>query len=227
MIWVVFRAIQWAAFFFAATVAVRLASALVGVCRPDAARESRRRDGRWLFGWLVLLAVSLALVHCQLGGYYSFAEPNGGAWDFDGHGWPLTDPHTLVDRLGASASDEAIYWIAVAVDLLFSLMLLAATRLVVDRWISAWDAPARWPRVRSEAAGWCAALLVVVLCERVADRSHTVPGTNLIVYSTLLHEPPEVHAGMLIGLASIALLIGIRVLHAARMLKRWRKEGVI
>ena len=55
----------------------------------------------------------------------------------------------------------------------------------------------------------------------------TLPGTDLIVYSTLLHEPADVCAGMLIGLASTAHLFGLGVVCGVRTLKHWREEGLV
>lgn len=225
-VWLVIRTIQWGVTLCVAVLAVRLASALIAAWRPPATGQ-RRRDGRWLFGWLVMLALSLALLHCQVGGYYGFRDPWGGDWDFEGHGWPLTEPQGIFERSGGSSAGEAIYWLAIAADLVCSVLLLAATRIVADRWIAAYDAPARWPALRKEAAGWCIALLAVLACERLAARPITLPGSELIVYSTLFYELPEVRAGMLIGLASAAYLVGLSVALGIRTLKRLRDEGVV
>lgn len=229
-VWLVIGAIKWSAIVFAAVVAVRIATELASAWRPVAAvawTRRRWRDGRWWFGWLMLLAVSLPIVHCQVGDFYSFQDPSGGDWNIDTHGWPLVEPHSLTEAAGNSTTLKAIYGIAIAFDLLFSLVLLAATRLMADRWIAAWDAPARWPTLGREAAGWCAALVAILLCERLAVRPLILPGTEMIVYSTLVYESPEVHAGMLIGLASLAYLLGRRVIDGARTLKRLHAEGVI
>ncbi len=224
--WMIIRTIQWGVSLFFAVAAVRLATALVGVWRPDPPGD-KRRDGRWLFGWLVLLSVALALVHCEAGSFYGFQDPWGGDWSFDAHGWPLAEPRALFDMSGNGPTVEAIYWMAMAVDLLCSLALLAGTRLVVDRWLAACDAPARWPALRREAAGWLAALLAVLGCERLALRPLTLPGTELIVYSTLVYETAEVRAGMLIGLTCLMFLIGLAIARGIATVRSLYAEGVI
>ncbi|HVA50570.1 MAG TPA: hypothetical protein VNH11_29765 [Pirellulales bacterium] len=222
----IIRTIQWGVSLFFAVAAVRLATALVGVWRPDAPGD-KRRDGRWLFGWLVLLSVALALVHCEAGSFYGFQDPSGGDWSFDAHGWPLAEPRGLFDLSGNGPTVEAIYWMAMVVDLLCSLALLAGTQLVVDRWLAAWDAPARWPALRREAAGWLAALLAVLACERLALRPLTLPGSELIVYSTLVYETAEVRAGMLIGLTCLVFLIGLAIARGIGTVRALYAEGVI
>ena len=225
--WMIIRTIQWGLTLLAATVGVRIATALVAAWRPPPPNGERRRDGRWLLGWLIMLAVSLALVHCQAGAYYTFIDPAGGDWDFDAHGWPLVEPHSVFESVSQNSAMEAIYWLAIAIDLGCSLALLAATRIVIDHWLAAWDTPDRWRALRREAAGWLAALAAVLVCERLAARPPRLPGTEIIVYSTLFYESPEVRAAMLIGLSSATYLVGLSVLSGARTLKRLREEGVV
>ena len=228
VVWLVIRAIQWTAALIAAVAAVRLASALVAPWRPPETRE-KRRDARWFLAWLLMLAVALALVRCQAGSFFSFLDPSGHNWNFDAHGWPLAEPKSVIDRIRSGGlSVEAIYWTAIAADILCSLMLLAATRLVIDRWLAAWDTGAyRWQSLGREAAGWCLALLAVFACEGLAARPLKLPGTELILYSTLIYEEPLVRAGVLIGLTSAVFLMGIGVGRGAAAVKRLRSEGVI
>jgi hypothetical protein len=152
VIWLVFRTFVFGAKLFAAVVLVRVATALASLVRPPVVSPPRR-DGRWLFGWLVLLPVALAVVHCEVGGFYGFTDPAGGDWEFDGHGWPLTVPREAFQSSRGSSAMEAICWLAVFVDLFCALLLLVAVRLVVDRWLAAWDGPRRWPALAREAAG--------------------------------------------------------------------------
>jgi hypothetical protein len=222
----VMRAIVWSATLFAAVVLVRVATLLVSIWRPAGAHESRR-DGRWLFGWLVLIAAATAVVHCEAGGFYSFRDPVGGDWEFDGHGWPLTVPREALESSGGSPALQAICWMAVIVDLLAALLLVGSVRLMVDRCLAAWDEPRRWPALARETAGWCAGLALVLVCECWAARPIALPGTELIVYSTLIYESPEVRAGILFSVASIVYLSGRNLLRGWRTLKRLHDEGVV
>jgi hypothetical protein len=226
VIWLVTRAIVWGATLFAAVVLVRMATVLVSPWRPPAARPPRR-DRRWLLGWLVLLPVAVTVVHCEAGGFYGFRDPQGGDWEFDGHGWPLTVPQDAFASGRGSSALEAICWLAIGVDLLAALSLLAAARLMLDRCFTAWDEPRRWLALAREAAGWGAALGAVLLCERWAARPVTLPGTEVMVYSTLIYEAIEVRAGMLVGLASIVYLSGRGVVRGWQTLKRLHDEGVV
>jgi hypothetical protein len=225
-IWLIVQVIQWAALLIAASIAVRIATAIVLARRPPPP-EKRRRDVRWLIGLLIMLPLGMALVHCQIGGFYGFRDPLGHDWSFDAHGWPLSQPNSLMEQVNGGAGSAAIYLTALAVDLVCSLLLLIALRVVIDRWLAAWDAPRRWPALGREAAAWCLALGMVLFCERFAARPVNLPGSELIVYSTVIYEPTEVRAGMLLGLASAALLTGVGIVRAAQAFGRLREEGVI
>ncbi|HWB13067.1 MAG TPA: hypothetical protein VG826_27835 [Pirellulales bacterium] len=225
MIWLV-TTITWVATLFAAVILVRVATAIASLWRPPAASPPRR-DGRWLLGWLVLIPVASAVIHCEAGGFYGFRDPVGGDWEFDGHGWPLTIPREAFTSSRGSSAMEAICWLAIVVDLLAAFCLLVAVRLVLDRGLAAWDGPRRWPTLASEAAGWCVVLGVVLFCERWAARPVTLPGTEVIVYSTLIYESSELRAGVLVGVASITYLSGRGVVRGWQTLKRLRDEGVV
>lgn len=224
--WMILQAIKWGVALFLAVAAVRLTTALIGPWRAEATKE-KRRDLRWLIGWVVMLPVALALVHCQAGDSYLFTDPVGGTWDMDAHGWPLAEQRPWFDRSAAGPTLEAFTWLAMAVDLACSLALLAATRLVVDRWLLAWDGPNRWRSLTIAAAGWFVALLIVLACERLVLRPLILPGTELIVYSTLIYDPPEVRAGMLIGLACAVVLIGEGLVRGVQAVRTLYDEGVI
>ena len=223
--WMILWAIKWGVALFLAAAAVRLATALVSPWRS--ADNEKRRDVRWLVGWLVLLPVALALVDIQVGDYYSFTDPWGGDWAIDAHGWPLAEQRAWFDRSGTGPTLEAFAWLAMTVDIACSLALLAATRLVVDRWLIAWHHPRRRRALAIAAASWLAALLVVLACERLALRPLILPGTELIVYSTLVYESPEVRAGMLVGLTCAVVLIGEGFARGTRAVRTLYDEGVI
>jgi hypothetical protein len=224
--WMVYRTIVWGASLFAAIVLVIVATGLVAIWRsPSSGR--RRRDGRWLLSWLILLPTSLAILHCEAGGYHSFTDPLGGDWNFDGYGWPLTVPQEAFVSNSASSAVRAICCVSSAVDLGVTLLLLAAVRLVIDRYFAAWDCRTCWQAIGREAIGCCVALVLVLVCQRLAARPITLPGTEIIAYTTLLYDPPEVRAGVLIGVVSAVYLLGLGVVRGARTLKRLRDEGVL
>ncbi|MGH7137492.1 MAG: hypothetical protein ACREHD_17240 [Pirellulales bacterium] len=226
IIWLVIQAIQWAVTLLAAWIAVRVANGVIRLLWP-VPLVKRRRDAWWLLAWLIMLGVATALVHCQVGDFFSFRDPAGNDWTFDAHGWPLSEPTALMDVANKNGAAAAIYLTAISADLACSLLLLMATRMVIDRWSNAWDAPQRWSTIGPEAAGWCFALVVVLACERLAARPINLPGTELIVYTTLVYERPEVRAGVLVGLASAAFCAGLAFLRGARAFNRLRDEGVI
>jgi hypothetical protein len=176
---------------------------------------------------LLMLGVAMALVRCQAGNYYSFQDPSGNDWTFDAHGWPLAEPHSVFGRYRSGGSVEAIYWTAIVVDLLCSLLLLVATRLVIDRWLAAWDTPARCRSLVKTAAGCFLALFTVLACELLAARPLTLPGSEMIVYSTLIYEAPHVRVGVLAGLTAAVFLLGAGIVRGGETLKRLRAEGVI
>jgi hypothetical protein len=226
VIWLIYRAIVWSATLFAVVVLVRLATAAVAAWRPTAPQKPRR-DGRWLLGWIVLLLVGWQVIHCEAGGFYGFQDPAGGDWNFDASGWPLIVSHDLFDFGRGGSFLQAICWLAIAVDLVCALLLLAAVRAVLDRLIAAWDGPTRWPALRREALGLCAALAAVLLCERLAARPVMLPGTEIMVYTTLIYESAEVRTGMLVCVASAAYLVGRGVVRGTRTLKQLHEEGVL
>lgn len=224
--WLIYNAVVFAVRLFAAVVLVRVATALVGLWQP-AVPGRPRRDARWLLGWLILLPIAIEIVACEWGGFHSFQDPFGGDWNFEGRGWPLTVPMEGIEAMGGSSAIRAICWLAVAVDLACAIFLLIAVRLVIDRVIAAWKSPDRWPAVARETAGVGAALLAVLLCERLAARPIMLPGTEIMVYSTLIYDSPEVRAAMLVCLASAAYLLGRGAMRGALTVKRLHDEGVI
>jgi hypothetical protein len=207
-------------------VAVRVATSIVALWCPPPEGE-RRRDAKWLLGWVVMLGVAMALVHCQAGDFYSFRDPAGNDWNLDAHGWPLAEPRELFSRYGESGSLAAIYLTAIVFDLGCSLLLLVATRMVIDRWLAAWQSPSRRSALAREAAGLGLALLAVLACERSFARPLTLPGTEMMVYTPLVYESAEVRLGMLLGIASAALLLGLGIARGAAAVRRLRNEGVI
>lgn len=227
VVWLFVGIIRWFLSLSAAIVAVRMATALVAVRRPLEVAERRRRDARWAFGWLVMLAVGLSIVRCQAGGFYSFVDPHGGEWLFDGHGWPLTEQNGLFDRSGVRPTVNAIYWTAVTVDLALTLLILAATRIVVDHLLAAWGSPNRWSVLGKVVGGWCVALIAVLLAERLVSQPRLFPGTELIIYTTLLHEPTEIRVGMLVGLSAAVYLGVLATKGMLKTVNRWRDEGLL
>ncbi|HVX14258.1 MAG TPA: hypothetical protein VHC22_23935 [Pirellulales bacterium] len=225
VVWLIIRAFQWAAMLFVAVVAVRLATSLITFWRL--ADSGRRRDAKWLLGWLVMLAVAMALLHCQAGDFYSFRDPAGNDWNFDAHGWPLAEPCPIIDRYGGRVSPPAVYFTAIAFDLICSLLLLIATRLVLDRWLTAWDSLSRRSALLREAAGFGLAIVAILTCERFVTTPITLPGTAMMIYTPLVHESATVRVGMLLGLASAVVLLGLGFLRGIAAARRLRDEGVI
>lgn len=226
IIWLVFQGVQWAATLLAACVAVRVANGIIVLLWPVPLAK-KRRDGWWLLAWLIMLSVATALVHCQVGDFFSFRDPAGNDWTFDAHGWPLAEPTSLMNSVNKNGAAAAIYLTAILVDLACSLLLLMATRMVIDRWKNAWATPQRWSILGREAAGWCAALVVVLACERLVASPINLPGTNMILYTTLIYERPEVRAGVLVALACVAYCAGLALFRGLRAFNRLRDEGVI
>jgi hypothetical protein len=226
IIWLVFQGIQWAALLLAAWIAVRVANAIIRLLWP-VPLVKKKRDGWWLFGWLVMLGVAAALVHCLAGDFFAFRDPKGNDWTFDAHGWPLAEPTRLLDAANKNGAAAAIYLTAILVDLACCLLLLMATRMVIDRWSNAWESPQRWSTLARDAAGWCFALVVALACEGLASQPINLPGTELIVYTTLVYERTEIRAGVLVGLASAAFCVGLGLVRGARTFIRLRDEGVI
>lgn len=224
--WLIYNAVVFVVRLFAAVVLVRIATALASPWRP-AVPGRPRRDARWLLGWLILLPVSMQIIPCEWGGFHSFQDPIGGDWNFEGRGWPLTVPTELLELSGGSSAIRAICWLAVVVDVACAIFLLIAVRLVIDRFIAAWTTPDRWRTLLRETAGFGAALLVLLLCERLAARPIMLPGTEIMVYSTLIYDSTEVRAAMLVSLASAAYLLGRGGVRGARTIKRLHEEGVI
>lgn len=217
------------AMLFIGVTLARLASALGGALERRDASEPvlplwRRRLAR-----VVLLLVAMALAECELGGLYVFTDPLGTSWDFDGHGWPLIQPTTIADALSmAGPTQVAIYWIALVVDGLVFIALLVAARHVLVRWLAP-TAFGLTPRqvLKRELPGWLASLGLVLLAERWMARPTTLPGTEMVIYTTLLYEPWYVHAGVLFGVASLVFLAGVGAARVLKILWRLREEGVL
>lgn len=224
--WLIYDAVVFVVRLFAAVVLVRVATALAGLWLPTVP-DRPRRDARWLLGWLILLPIAMGIVPCEWGGFHAFQDPIGGDWNFEGRGWPLTVPTEVLESSGGSSAIRAICWLAIVVDLACAIGLLVAVRLVIDRMIAASKSPDRWPALAREAAGWAVALLFVLLGERLAARPIMLPGTEIMVYSTLIYDSPEVRAAMLVSLASAGYLLGRGGLRGARTIKRLYDEGVI
>ncbi|HUY93269.1 MAG TPA: hypothetical protein VMV10_31365, partial [Pirellulales bacterium] len=192
--------------------------------------DEPEQDGwRWWLTWAILLSVGASLVDLQFGGFYSFNDPAGVNWQFDGHGWPLVHQHSLLQsgELHRTA-DVAIYFAALAVNLLSLAILLAAAKFVVGRWLLGVAGLRRtWRTFVAVAAGWLAALAGVLWIERWFAAPVAVPGTAILFYTPLVHLPWYSRGPVVFGLACALFVVGWWVVRGAKAFVRLRDEGVL
>ena len=227
--WIILDAIRWTGVLFFALIAGRFASALVGLFAGREEDEERERDWRWWTAWAVLLSVGAALVDLQFGGFYNFNDPLGINWSFDGHGWPLIHQHSLLESVELNrAADVAIYFAALGADLLAVLGLLAATRFVVDRCLPAAAAAQRnWRSFGAMVAGWFAALVGVLWIERFFAGPVELPGTQIMIYTPLVHQPWYSRWPIVFALACALTIGGWWLSRGVKAFFRLRDEGVL
>lgn len=227
--WIILDVIRWTGVLFFATIAIRLASAFVGVWLGRNEDELPERDWRWWLTWAIMLAVGASLVDLQFGGFYSFNDPDGISWSFDGHGWPLVHQYSLWEASSLTRSaDVAIYFTALAVNLLSLVVLLAAARFVVDRWfLGAAGAPRTRRELAKAAVGWLAALAGVLWIERFFLGPVAMPGTEIMVYTPLVHLPWYSRWPVVFALTCAMYVFGWWFSRGVKAFFRLRDEGVL
>lgn len=227
--WVILQLIRIIVLAFLALAAARIGAWLTRVLCGRASRETRRFGWRWRLAWVVMFAISAALIAMQVGGFYSFTDSRGGDWSYFGHGWPLGQQFSLSEAFELHRGAEAaFYLVALAVNLISLVVILAAVRLLLDRQLSPSDAKPRSPREFAvEAAGWLAALMMVLLIDRTLADPVKVPGTSILFYAPLAHEIWYCKLPILFGLGCLLLVVGQWLTRGVKAVVRLRKEGVI
>lgn len=226
--WAIFQLIRTSVLLLIAAMAVRIATWAARWLSGAAARREELK--RWrLIGWAILLPISAALVSLQFGGFYGFTDSNGGDWSYFGHGWPLGHLYSFSELIPLRRqSDLAIYLTALAVDLLSLVVILAATRALLDRWLLlAHEKPRRWRLAAAQAAGWLAALAAVLLADRWLADPVIVPGTSILFYTPLAHDLWYCRAPVLFGLSCVLFAATGWLTKGVKTLARLRNEGVI
>ncbi len=227
--WVIFQFIRIIVLAFLALAAARIATWLTRVLCGRAARETPKSGWRWRLAWVVMFAISAALIAMQVGGFYSFTDSRGGDWSYFGHGWPLGQQFSLSEAFQLHrGSEAAFYLMALAVNLISLVVILAAVRLLLDRWLSPSDAKPRSRREFAvEAAGWLAALMIVLLIDSMLADPVKVPGKSILFYAPLAHEIWYCKQPILVGLSCLLLIVGQWLTRGVKTFVRLRKEGVI
>ena len=227
--WIILDVIRWTGMLFFAIVAARLSVALVDVLTGRHEDDAVERDWRWWLLWAILLTVGASLVDLQFGGMYSFKDPIGVDWTFDGHGWPLVHQHSLLESVELHrAADVAIYFAALFVNLLAIAALLAATKFVVECWLlNSLGTPRTWRTVAALAAGWLAALAGVLAIERLFASPVELPGTVMLVYTPLLYQPWYSRWPIVFALACGLAVFGWWTARGVKAFFRLRDEGVL
>lgn len=227
--WIILDVIRWTGVLFFATIAARLSIALVDLLTGRHEDDEIERDWRWWLMWAILLAVGASLVDLQFGGMYSFKDPLGVDWTFEGHGWPLVHQHSLLESAELHRPAEvAIYFAALAVNLLSIAALLAATKFVVERWfLSSLAAPRNWRTLAALAAGWLAALTGVLAIESLFVSPVELPGTVMLVYTPLVYQSCYSRWPVVFALACALAVFGWWTARGTKAFFRLRDEGVL
>lgn len=227
--WIILDVIRWTGVLFFALIAARVAGAIVGAWLGRNEDEPPERDWRWWLIWAIMLPIGASLVDLQFGGSYLFTDPERIDWSIDGHGWPLVHQYPLWEASGLTRSvDVAIYLTALAVNLLSLVVLLAAARFVVERWFLGAAGARRTRRdVAKAAAGWLAALAGVLWIERFFAGPVAMPGTEIMVYTPLVHLAWYSRWPVVFALACAMYVFGWWFLLGVKAFFRLREEGVL
>jgi hypothetical protein len=227
--WIILDVIRWTGVLFFALIAARIAGAIACACLGRDEDERGVRGWRWWAAWAILLAIGASLVDLQFGGFYLFTDPERIDWSFDGHGWPLVHQYSLWEASSLTRSvDVAIYFAALAVNLLSLVVLLTAARFVVDRWFfgAAGARPTRRD-MATAAAGWLAALAGVLWIERFFAGPVAMPGTEIMVYTPFVHLPWYNRCPVVFALACALFILGWWFSRGVKAFFRLREEGVL
>lgn len=227
--WIILDILRGGAVLFFAVISARLAAAIVDASTKRGEDEPETGGWRWWLAWAVLLSIGAALVDLQFGGFYSYTDPAGGSWDFEGHGWPLVHQQAFFESWTlVRSTDVALYLLALAFNLFSLAILLAAAKFVVGRWLlGAAGARRNWRGTIVAAAGWLAALGGVLWIERWFAVPVEVPGTGILVYTPLVYLPWYSRAPVLFALVCALFIVGWWIALGTKAFFRLRDEGVL
>ena len=229
LMWIILDVLRGVAVLFFAIISARLAGAIVDAWTNRGEGEPAEDGWRWWLLWAVLLSIGAALVDLQFGGFYSYTDPAGGSWDFEGHGWPLVHQQAFFESWAlVRSTDVALYLLALAFNLFSLAILLAAAKFVVGRWLlGAAGARRNWRGTIVAAAGWLAALGGVLWIERWLAVPVDVPGTGILFYAPLVYAPWYSRAPVLFALACALFIVGWWAVLGTKAFFRLRDEGVL